>query len=227
MYLLIHFLWMGEKLQIELSALLSATLTWKYAVDKVLVVLASNIRARYMPEKVYFHFSQMTNGVLLFRDYQSSYFLWLMAWQYHCPVSGCLYISSHQHSFECCWTAACQASLPITSSQSLLKLMSIESGMPSNHLIFCCPLFLLSQSFPASESFQMSQLFSSGGQSIGASASASVHTMNIKDWFPLGLTGWISLQSEGPSRFFSNTTIQKHLFFNAHLSLWSNSQICI
>lgn len=66
---------MGKKLQIELSALLSATLTWKYAVDKGLVVLASNIRARYMPEMVYFHFSQMTNGVLLFHDYQSSYFL--------------------------------------------------------------------------------------------------------------------------------------------------------
>ena len=75
------------------------------------------------------------------------------------------------------------------------------------------------QSFPASESFQMSQFFESGGQSIGASASTSVLPMNIKDWFPLGLTGWISLQSKGLSRVFSNTTVQKHQFFSAKLSL--------
>ena len=77
------------------------------------------------------------------------------------------------------------------------------------------------QSFPASGSFPMSQLFSSDGQSIGVSASASVLPMNIQDWFPLGLTGWISLQSRGLSRVFSNTTVQKHQFFSAQLSLWS------
>ena len=81
------------------------------------------------------------------------------------------------------------------------------------------------QSFPASGFFPMSQFFTSGGQSIGASASASVHPMNIQDWFPLGLTGWICLQSKGLSRVFSNTTIPKHLFFSAQLSLWSNSHI--
>ena len=75
------------------------------------------------------------------------------------------------------------------------------------------------QSFPASASFQMSQFFSSGGQSIGTSASASVLPMNIQDWFPLGWTGWISLQSKGFSRVFSNTTVQKHQFFSAQLSL--------
>ena len=75
------------------------------------------------------------------------------------------------------------------------------------------------QSFPASGSFQMSQLFASGGQSIGASASASVLPMNIQDWFPLGWTGWISLQSKGLSRVFSNTTVWKHQFFGAQLSL--------
>ena len=75
------------------------------------------------------------------------------------------------------------------------------------------------QSFPASRSFQMSQFFESGGQSIGASTSASVFLMNIQDWFPLGWTGWISLQSKGLSRVFSNTTVQKHQFFNAQLSL--------
>jgi len=77
------------------------------------------------------------------------------------------------------------------------------------------------QSFPASGSFPMSQFFSSGGQSIGASASASVHPMNIQDWSPLGWTGLISLQSKGLSRVFSNTTIWKHRFFDAQPSLWS------
>ena len=71
------------------------------------------------------------------------------------------------------------------------------------------------QSFPVSESIQMSQFFASGGQSIGVSASASVLPMNIQDWFPLGWTGWISLQSKGLSRVFSNTTVQKHQFFGA------------
>ena len=74
-------------------------------------------------------------------------------------------------------------------------------------------------SFPASGSFPMSQFFASGGQSIGASASASVLQMNIQDWFPLGWTGWISLQSKGLSRVFSNTTVQKPQFFGAQLSL--------
>ena len=75
------------------------------------------------------------------------------------------------------------------------------------------------QSFPVSGSFQMSQFFASGGQSIGVSASASAPLMNIQDWFPLGLTGWISLQSKGLSRIFSRTTVQKHQFFGAQLSL--------
>ena len=76
------------------------------------------------------------------------------------------------------------------------------------------------QSFPASGSFQMSQLFASGGQSIRVSASTSVLPMNIKDWSPLGWTGWISLQSKGLSRVFSNTTVQKHQFFGAQLSFF-------
>ena len=73
--------------------------------------------------------------------------------------------------------------------------------------------------------FQICQLFASGGQSIGVSASASVLLVNIQDWSPLGWTGWISLQSKGLSRVFSNTTVQKHQFFSAQLSLWSNSHI--
>ena len=113
-------------------------------------------------------------------------------------------------------TTARQASLSITNSWSLPKLMSIESVMPSNHLI---PFSSHLQSFLASGSFQMSHLFASGGQSIGVSASASILPMNVQDSFPLGWTGWIILQSKGLSRVFSNTTVQKHQFFGAQLSL--------
>ena len=81
------------------------------------------------------------------------------------------------------------------------------------------------QSLPASGSFPVSQFFTSGGQSIGVSASASVLPMNIQDWFPLGWTGWISVQSKGLSRVFSNTTVQKHQFFGTQFSLRSNSHI--
>ena len=114
------------------------------------------------------------------------------------------------------WTAARQASLSITSSQSLLKLMSIELVMPSNHLILSRPLLLL-LIFPSIRVFSMSQFFTSGGQSIGVSASASVLPMNIQDWFPLGWTHLISLQSKGLSRVFSNTTVQKRQIFGFQL----------
>ena len=83
------------------------------------------------------------------------------------------------------------------------------------------------QSFPALGSFQMSQLFATGSQSIGVSVSASVLPMNNQDWFPLGFTGWISLQSKGLSRVSSNTTVQKHQFFSAQCTFWSNSHIHI
>ena len=81
------------------------------------------------------------------------------------------------------------------------------------------------QSFPASGSFPMNQLFASGGQSIGVSTSASALPKNTQDWSPSEWTGWISLQSKGLSRVFSNTTVQKHQFFSAQLSLWSNCHI--
>ena len=109
--------------------------------------------------------------------------------------------------------------LSITISRSPPKPMSIESVMPSNHLILCHPAFFCPQSFPASGSFQMSQLFASGGQSTRVSASASVLPMNTQDWSPLGWTGWISLQSKGLSKVFSNTTVQKHQFSGTQLSL--------
>ena len=117
------------------------------------------------------------------------------------------------------WTAACQASLSITNSWSPPKPMSIELVMPSNHLILHCPLLLLLSIFPGIRVFQTSQLFVSGGQSIGVSASESVLPMNTQDWSPLRWTGWISLQSKGLSRVFSNTTVQKHQFFGTQLSL--------
>ena len=102
--------------------------------------------------------------------------------------------------------AACQASLSSIIPWSLLKLLSIDSVMPSNHLILCCPLFSCPQSFPESGSFPVSGLFASGGKSIEASASASVLPVNIQDWFPLELTGLISLQSKGLYKEFSPTS---------------------
>ena len=96
---------------------------------------------------------------------------------------------------------------------------SILSMMPSNHLILCCLLLLLPSIFPASGSFPMSQHFTSGGQSVGVSASASVLPMNIHDLFPLWLNDMISLQSKWLSSVFYSTTVQKHQFFNAQLSL--------
>ena len=158
---------------------------------------------------------------------------------------------SHVWLFVTPWITAHQASLSITNSQSLPKLVSIESVMPSSHLIVCRPLFLLPpispsirvfsnestlrmrwpnfssclQSLLASGSFPMSQLFAWGAQSIGVSVSTSVLPMNTQDWSPLEWTGWISLQSKGLSRVFYNTTVQKHQFFRAQLSSQSNSHI--
>ena len=123
------------------------------------------------------------------------------------------------------WITACQASLSITNSWSLHKLMSIKSVMSSSHLILCHPFSSCPQSLSASGSFPMSQLFTWGGQSTGVLASTSVLRMNTQDWSPLGWTGWISLQSKGLSRVFSNTTVQKHQFFSAQLSSPSNSHI--
>ena len=126
---------------------------------------------------------------------------------------------SHVWIFATPWTAACQASLSITNSRSLLKLMSIESVMPSNHLILCHPFLLLPSIFPSIRIFSNELVLCIRWPNIGVSASASVLLMNIQDWFPLGLTGWISLQSKGLSRIFSNTIVQKHQFFGAQLSL--------
>ena len=121
------------------------------------------------------------------------------------------------------WTAAHQASLSITNSQSLPKPMSIELVMLSNHLILCHPLLLLPSIFPSIRVFSNESALSIRWPNIGVSASTSILPMNTQDWFPLGWTGWISLQSKGLSRAFSNTTVQKHQFFSGQLSSQSNS----
>ena len=113
----------------------------------------------------------------------------------------------------------CPSPTPRVHSNSDPNSNSDQLVMPSSHLILCCPLFLLPSVFPASGSLQMSHFFPSGGQTIGVSASTSVLPMNMQDWFPLGWTGWIFLQSRGLSRVFSNTTVQKLQFFSAQLSL--------
>ena len=122
------------------------------------------------------------------------------------------------------WTAA-QASLSFTVSWSSLKLMSIKSAMPSSHLILCHPLLLLPSIFPSIGLFSNESALGIRGQSIGVSASKSVLPMNTQDWSSLGWTGWISLQSKGLSRVFSNTTVQKHQFFGNQPSSQSNSHI--
>ena len=127
-------------------------------------------------------------------------------------LSSLLLSLSRVRLFATPWTAAQQASPSFTISQSLLRLMSIELVMPFNHLILCCPLLLLPSIFP--RSFPISCLFASGGQSTGASTLASVFPMNIQDWFPLGLTGLISLQYKGLSGVFSNTPVWKYQFFD-------------
>ena len=132
---------------------------------------------------------------------------------------------SHVWLFATPWIAARQATLFITISRSSLRLTSIESVMPSSHLILCRPLSSCPQSLPAAESFPMSQLFTWGGQSTRVSASASVLPEISQGWSPSEWTGWISLQFKEFSRVFSNTTVQKHQFFGTQPSSQSNSHI--
>ena len=117
------------------------------------------------------------------------------------------------------WTATCQASLSITTPRVHPNPCPLSQWCHPTISSSIVPFFSCPQSFPASGSFQMNQLFVSGGQSIGVSASTSVLPMNTQDWSPLGWTSWISLQYKVLSRVFSNTTVQKHQFFSAHLCL--------
>ena len=134
-------------------------------------------------------------------------------------LSQSVHLLSHVLLFATPWTAAHQASLSITKSWSLLKLMSIESMMPSNHFILCRPLLLPPSIFPGIRVLSNESVLHIRWPKYGVLASVSVLSMNTQDWSSLGWTGWISLQSKGLSRVFSNTTVQKHQFFSAHLCL--------
>ena len=123
------------------------------------------------------------------------------------------------------WTAAHQASLPITSSQSLLKLKSIKSVMPSNHLILCHVLLLLPSIFPSIRVFSNESAFHIRWPKYWSFCFNISPSNEHQDWSPLGWTGWMSLQSKGLSRVFSNTTVQKHQVFCSHLSLQCNCHI--
>ena len=151
----------------------------------------------------------------------------------------------HSNTFCCCYSVTksfltlcnpmdCMLLCSLLSLQSLLKFMFIDLVMLSNHLILCCPLLLLPSIFPCVRVFPVSQLFVSGGQSIGASASASVLPMNIQDWFPLGLTGLISLLSKGLKNTFQHNSKASILrcpaFFMvqfSHLYMTTRKIICI
>ena len=136
----------------------------------------------------------------------------------HCNTFSSVQSLSGVWLFVTLWTVAHQPSLSITNSWSLLKLMSIESVMPSNHLILYRPLLLLPSIFPSIRVFSNESALQIMWSTVAsASNEDSVLPVKIQDWFPLGLTGLISLQSKGLSRFFSNTTVQKHQFFGAQL----------
>ena len=166
-------------------------------------LVTQNMTEREHILKVEIHKSCLcSEAILLFSGSAVSNSLWPHGLQH--TRLPCLSSLPRVCSNSCPWSQWCHLT---TSSSSVIPF--------SSHL----------QPFPASGSFQMSQLFASGGQSIGASVSKSVLPMNIQNWFPLGLTGLISLHFKGPSRVFSNTTVQKHQFFGTQLSLGSNSHV--
>ena len=142
--------------------------------------------------------------------------IWLSVQLSHSVTSNSLRPHGLQHA-----RLPCPSPTPRACSNSCPSSRWCHPTISSSVVPFCsCPQFL-----PASESFPKTQLYAWSGQSIGVSALASVLPMNIQDWSPLGWTGWISLQSKGLSRVFSNTTVQKHPFFRTQLSLQSNSDI--
>ena len=127
------------------------------------------------------------------------------------------------HLFATPWTSACQAYLSITNSQSLFKLMSFTSVMPSNHLILCCPLLLLPSIFPSIRVFSSESVLPIRWPKYWSFSFSISPSSEDSGLISLGLTGLISLQSKGLKRAFSNTTIQKHQFFGTQISLCSNS----
>ena len=150
--------------------------------------------------------------------------LWVGTIKYHCYCSfpqSCLTLAISMH----CSTLGFQVLHHIPEFAQTHAHWISDAIQPSHPLSLPSPPNLNLSQHPASGSFPMSQLFASGGQSIGASASASVLPMSLQDWLPLELTGLISVQSKWFSRIFSNTTFQKHQFFSAQTSLWSNFHI--
>ena len=162
----------------------------------------------------------------------SNTFLWGQKWENAAAAFISVQLLSYVLLFATPWTTAHQASLPITNSRSLLRLMSIESVMPSNHLIFCHPLLLSPSIFPSMRVYSNeSVLCIKWPKYRSFSFMASVLQMNIQDWFPLEWTGWISLQSKGLSRVFSSTTKQKHIGIHIYFQIvfsysWDNDQGC-
>ena len=134
---------------------------------------------------------------------------------------------SHVWLFETPWTAARQASLSLTNSRSSFKPMSIESVMPSNYLILCCPLLLLLSIFPSIRVFSNESALCIRWPKYWSFSFSISPSNEYSGLSPLGWTSWISLQSKGLTRVFSNTTVQKHQFFDTQLSLQSNSHIHI
>ena len=149
------------------------------------------------------------------------------SWQIQNSTTGSLLLNAFWQNifslyfwlFVMPWTSAHQASLSITNSWSLPKPMSVESVMPSNHLILCYPLLLLPSILASIRVFSNESALSIRWPNIGVAASTSVLPVNTQGWSPLRWTAWISLQSKGLARVFSNTTVQKHQFFSAQLAL--------
>ena len=127
--------------------------------------------------------------------------------------------------FVTTWTVACQVSLSFTVPWSLLKFMSIESATLSNHLILCCPILLLPSLFPIIRVFSNESALCIRWPKYWSLSPCICSSMNIRGWFPLGLTGLISLQSKGLSRVFFSTTVWKHQFCGSQPSLWSSSHM--
>ena len=146
-------------------------------------------------------------------------------WQTLFSVSQSVQLLNHVRMFATPWTTTRQASLSITNSRSPPKPMSIESVMSSNHLILCCPLLLLTSIFPSLKVFSNESVLPIRWPKYWSFSFSISPSINIQDWSPLGWTGWISLQSKGLSRVFSNTTVQKYQFVSTQLSLQSNSHI--
>ena len=183
----------------------------------------------FSSEWVHFLFQQIASLLYIFINFLYKW-IYIMISIWHFISSSRLFQFSSVQSFSRVrlfvvpWTAARQASLSITNSRSPPKPMSIESVMSSNHLILCHPV-LLPSIFPSIRVFSNESALHIRWPKYWSFIFIISPPMNTQDWSPLGWTGWISLQSKGLSRVFSNTTVRRHQFFGTQLSLSSNSHI--